>query len=169
MPGIEQMPNDNESANFAALKFRRDEWGQLVMTLADGTTHSGVEPVRCFPLTDPSHLIAILDSDGHEVLNLPSADILAPAARDILQQALAEREFVPVIHRIISASPPNPPCTWEVETDRGHTSFSLESDDDVRRLGQHGTVIADSNGIRYQIPNWNQLDPHSQRILRRLV
>ena len=155
--------------SYDKLKFDRDAWGQLVLSLPDGTQHAGVEPVRCFPLTNPTHAIALLDGEGHEILNLPTLDVLAPAARDILQRELVEREFVPVIQRIAATSAPNPPCRWDVETDRGRTSFQLESDDDCRRLGPHGVLIADSNGIRYTIPDINRLDASSQRIVSRLV
>ena len=155
--------------SFPELTFHRNAWGQLVLSLPDGTRHSGVEPVRCFPLSDPTHAIALLDAEGREILNLTSLDVLSPAARDILQRELAEREFVPVIHRIVATSAPNPPCRWDVETDRGRTSFQLESDDDCRRLGPHGVLIADSNGIRYSITEIGKLDASSQRIVRRLV
>ena len=151
------------------LTFHRDTWGQLVLTFPDGTQHSGVEPVRCFPLSDPTHAIALLDAEGREILNLPALDVLAPAAHDILQRELTEREFVPVIQRIVATSAPHPPCRWDVDTDRGRTSFQLESDDDCRRLGPQGVLIADSNGIRYLIPEIGRLDASSQRIVRRLV
>ena len=154
---------------FSELTFDRNAWGQLVLSLPDGTQHSGVEPIRCFPLSDPTHAIALLDVEGREILNLPTLDLLAPAARDFLQRELAEREFVPVIHRIVATSAPNPPCRWDVETDRGRTSFQLESDDDCRRIGPHAVLVADSNGIRYLIPEIGKLDAASQRIVRRLV
>lgn len=155
--------------NFADLNFRRNEWGQLVLMRPDGTEHAGVEPVRCFPLTDPERSIAILDADGKELTNLPDLAVLNPAARETLQRELTDREFAPVIQRITTTSTPSPPCQWEVVTDRGVTSFQLESEDDIRRLGTAGAVIADSHGIRYKIPNISQLDSHSQRIIRRLI
>ena len=155
--------------DFSGLTLHRDAWGHLVLSLSDGTRHSGVEPVRCFPLSDPTHAIALLDAEGREICNLPSLDVLSPAARDTLQRELAEREFVPVIRRIIATSAPNPPCRWDVETDRGRTSFHLESDDDCRRLGPHAVLIADSNGIRYSIPDIERLDAATQRIVRSLV
>ena len=155
--------------SYDKLTFEHDPWGQLVLSLPDGTKYAGVEPVRCFPLTNPTRAIALLDGEGREILNLPTLDVLAPAARDVLQRELAEREFVPVIQRIVATNTPHPPCRWDVETDRGRTSFQLESDDDCRRLGPQAVLIADSNGIRYSIPNIDQLDASSQRIVRRLV
>ena len=155
--------------DFNGLRFSRNVWGQLVLSLPNGAEHHGVEAVRCFPLTDPEGAIALLDAEGHELLNLARLDVLNPAALDVLQRELSEREFIPVIRQIISTTPSNPPCRWEVETDRGRTAFQLESEDDVRRLGPTGAIVADSNGIRYKIPNIDELDASSQRVIRRLV
>jgi hypothetical protein len=152
-----------------SLKFDRDAWGRLVLTFADGQTCVGVEPVRCFPLTDPLKSIALLDGEGRELLTLPDLDLLDPAARAVLESELAAREFVPTIQRVISTSNPHPPCRWTVQTDRGEATFQLESEDDVRKLGPHRIMIADSHGIRYSIPDLRRLDAATQRIVHRLV
>ena len=67
------------------LKIDRDAWGRLVLILGDGTTHVGVEPVRCFPLSDPLKAIALLDPEGHEILTLPDLDSLNPESKQILE------------------------------------------------------------------------------------
>lgn len=157
------------NVDFKSLQFANNEWGQLVLTLPDGTRHAGVEPIRCFPLSDPDHLIAILDAEGRELINIPSVEVLNPDARGIVSRELTEREFVPSIRRIVVTSAPNPPCQWTVDTDRGQTSFQLESDDDIRRSGSGGAVVCDSNGIRYKIPDIGKLDASSQRTIRRLI
>jgi hypothetical protein len=153
---------------FFKLNVVRDEWGQLVLTMKDGSVHRGVEPIRCFPLSDPDRTIALVDSEGHELINLPSLAVLNRNAREAIQRELVEREFAPVIRRIAATTAPNPPCQWTVETDRGSTTFQLESEDEIRRLGG-GAVIADTNGIRYRIQNIGALDIASQRIIRRLI
>ena len=151
------------------LTFDRDSWGHLTLTLADGRTFAGVEPVRCFPLSDPEKVIALLDAEGHEILTLPDLDSLPHQSREILKSELASRDFVPVIQRVVLTTNPSPPCLWIVETDRGRTSFQLESEDDVRKLGPHRVMIADSHGIRYTIPDVRRLDASSQRIVQRLA
>ncbi|WP_373653233.1 DUF1854 domain-containing protein [Schlesneria sp. DSM 10557] len=151
------------------LTFDHDSWGRLTLTLDDGRTYAGIDPLRCFPLTDPEKLIALLDSEGHEILTLPDLDGLSPESRDVLKAELAARDFVPVIQRVISTTNPSPPCHWVVDTDRGRTSFQLESEDDVRKLGTHRVIVADSHGIRYSIPDVRRLDSHSQRIVQRLA
>lgn len=159
----------SDSIDFAKIRLHKDAWGQLVVTLPSGNVITGVEPLRSFPLSDPNRLISLLSGEGHEVVRLPSLDSLNPEARELLRRELAEREFVPVIERIVSTSAPSPPCRWNVETNRGQTSFQLESEDDIRRLGPNGALIADSHGIRYSIPNVEALDSSSQRIVRHFV
>ena len=156
-------------ADFAKLQFSRNDWGQLVLELPGGIVHAGVEPVRCFPLSDPERTIAIIDSEGRELVNLPSLDVLNSSASDLVRRELAEREFTPTIRRIVTTSAPSPPCRWDVETDRGSTGFQLESEDDIRKLGTSGAVVADANGIRYLVPDIGKLDAYSQRTIRRLI
>ena len=61
------------------------------------------------------------------------------------------------------------PCEWFVETDRGPTSFVLNSDEHVRKLGQDRALILDSHGLRYLVPDAKQLDAHSRRLLSRYL
>lgn len=167
--GLRHKCKEEFMTDLASLAFDRDQWGRLTLKLDNGRVHVGVEPVRCFPLTDPSRVIALLDSEGHEILTLPELSSLNPEARQFLEAELASRDFVPVIQRVISASHPHPPCRWSVVTDKGQTSFQLESEDDIRRLGPHRILIADSNGIRYLIADMRALDASSKRIVQRLV
>jgi hypothetical protein len=168
--GLEDSTHPTEAVVLMTdLTFDRDAWGRLVLKMGNGQTYVGVEPVRCFPLSDPLKAIALLDLEGKEILTLPDLDSLNQDARQTLESELAARDFVPVITRVVSTTNPNPPCQWSVDTDRGKTSFHLESEDDVRKLGPFRVMIADSNGIRYSIPDVRQLDSHTQRIVQRLV
>jgi len=45
------------------------------------------------------------------------------------------------------------PSEWRVETNRGPTSFLLDSEDNVRRLGPNKALVIDTHGIRYLIPD----------------
>jgi len=155
--------------DLSEMTFERDAWGRLVMKSANGVSHQGVEPVRCFPLSDPQKSIALLDAEGKEILTLPNLDSLNPSARQLLEVELTARDFAPVIQKVVSANNPSPPCRWVVKTDRGETQFELESEDDIRKLGPHRIMIADSNGLRYMIPDLRQLDSASKRIVQRLV
>jgi hypothetical protein len=146
-----------------------DPWGRLVLIDALGARHVGVEPVRAFPLADPSRWISLVDESGREVAMVESLDDLAPAVRGLLLDELARREFIPTITRIVSVSRDTLPCEWEVETDRGPTRFTLESEDQIRRLGPGRLLITDARGLRYQVPAIERLEPRSRRRLERYL
>jgi hypothetical protein len=146
-----------------------DPWGRLVVTTDDGQRHAGVDPVRAFPIGDPSHWVSFCDDHGREVLCLRALEGLAPEARRLLEQELSLREFVPVIQRIVRVSGESTPCDWEVETDHGPTRFTLDTEDDIRRLGPHHVMITDSRKLRYQIPDTRAFDGHSRRLLERYI
>lgn len=146
-----------------------DAFGRLVLTDEEGREHVGVEPVRAFPLSDPTHWIALVDAEGHEVLNIPSFDDLSPGARKVLEAELANREFVPLIERVEHISGDVFPARWDVQTDCGATTLELDSEDDIRRIGSHRVLITDARKMRYHVPDTRSLDAYSRRVLERYV
>src|SRR5690349_16932857 len=98
------------------ISFRRDAWGCLLLERSGGSEPTVVEPVRCFPLTHPTEHVSLLDIEGREVLRIASLNELDGEQRRLLEQELAEREFSPVIRRILGAGAAVP-CRWDVETD----------------------------------------------------
>ncbi len=145
-------------------QLHRDAFDRLVLTDADGRKLVGVEPVRAFPISSPEVWLSIIDAEGHEVLCIREIDKLPSDLRKILEEELSKREFVPIIERITVVSADVDPSEWHVETDRGPTSFLLDSEDDVRRLGTYKALLIDTHGIRYIIPDTRKLDYASRRI-----
>jgi hypothetical protein len=145
----------------------RDAFARLVMIDAVGQEHVGVEVVRAFPISEPDRWISICDADGHEILSLDDTGQLSPEIRTVLLEELAKREFVPLIRRIVKVWDQTDPQEWHVVTDRGPTSFCVDSDEDIRRLQPRQVLIVDGHGIRYLIPDTLQLDSRSRRILDR--
>ncbi len=146
-----------------------DAWGRLVLSDADGRRHVGVEPVRAFPLTVAGHWIALVDEKGRELVMVEDLARLDPGIRNLLERELASREFVPILRKIVRIIGDSTPCEWEAETDRGPTKFTLDSVDQVRRLGPIRLMITDARGLRYQIPDPSTLDPASRRLLERFL
>jgi hypothetical protein len=146
-----------------------DARDRLVLIDADGRRHVDVEPIRAFPISDPAHWVTICDAEGRELVCLENLDELPVAVREVLDQELLRRDFIPVILRINSVSTHVDPCEWNVETDRGPTRFVVGGEDDVRRLGPHRALVVDASGIRYLIPDSRTLDHHSNRILERYL
>jgi hypothetical protein len=159
----------NGQAESRPFGLRHDAWGQRMLIDADGRQHTGVEVVRAFPLSDPRHGIAICDARGRELVWLDDLDALPPPLARQIEEELAKHEFVPIIRRIVKVSAPVEPSEWEVETDRGRTSFVLNSEDDVHELDEHRALITDAHGIRYLIADIGQFDANSRRLLERYL
>lgn len=148
----------------------RNAHGRLVLTLADGTAHEGVVPVRAFPIAAPGEGLSLVGSDGHELAWIDRlADLPAPM-RTLIEEDLAVREFVPTIERILSVSSFSTPSTWQVETDRGPARLVLKAEEDIRRLaGRTRLLIAGSDGLQFLVPDSTALDRASRRLLERFL
>ena len=131
--------------------------------------HVGVEPIRAFPLSDGERWISLFNAEGVEVRGIDEPAALPPRERNILEEELRRREFMPVIQRIVSVSSNTDPSQWEVETNRGATEFLLKSEDDVRRVGPRGAILLDAAGMRDIVPDTRQLDAASRRVLERYL
>ncbi|MBI3432416.1 MAG: DUF1854 domain-containing protein [Hydrogenophilales bacterium] len=147
----------------------RDPHGRLQLTAADGSVHEGVVPVRAFPIAAPTEGIALVGEDGHELAWIDRLDVLPEATRQLVEDELASREFVPEIRRLRQVSTFAIPSTWEVETDRGETRFVLKGEEDIRRLGAATLLIGDSHGVQYLIRDLFSLDKTSRRLLDRFM
>ena len=146
-----------------------DAWGRLVLTDPDGRQHVGVELIRAFPISDPGHGISICDAKGRELMWIADLNALPPILTRQIEEELAKREFVPIIRRIVRVSSPVEPSEWEVETDRGRTSFVLNNEDDVHELDERQALITDADGVRYLICDIEHLDANSRRLLERYL
>jgi len=151
-------------------KLRRDQFGKLVLTTAEGLEHVGVVPVRAFPIQAPSRGLSLVNTDTEEVAWIDDLDALPAEARDLLVAELAVREFMPEIQQILSVSSFSTPCTWRVTTNRGETGFVLRGDEDVRRIGnENALLISDIHGIQYLVRDQFALNLHSKKILDRFL
>jgi hypothetical protein len=146
-----------------------DPWGRLVLIDAEGRRKVGVDPVRAFPISHPRNWISICDAEGREVLAIKSLDELAEGVRQMLESELALREFIPLIQRIERLSGDSFPFDWDVRTDRGPTRFTVDNEEDIRRLGPSRVMITDARRLRYQVPDVGALDPESRRLLERFL
>jgi hypothetical protein len=148
---------------------RRDAFGRLNLTAADGTVHEGVAPVRAFPIQAPDEGLALVNTDGKEVVWIDRVDDLPPDTAALVREELAGREFMPEISRIVDVTSFATPCTWTVETNRGPTEFVLRGEEDIRRIGSESLLVSDTHGIQFLIRNQYGLDKHSKKILDRFL
>jgi hypothetical protein len=140
------------------LELSKNSFGRLVF----GKTE--VVPIRAFPVTSPRSGISLADSNGKELAWIENLDDLEEGDRKLVEEALQAREFLPEILRLSSVSRHAAPCEWRVETDKGKTAFTLDSEDDIRRVSSH-LVVTDSHGVSFLIKDPAALDRHSRRLL----
>ena len=145
----------------------RDALGRLVFIDATGKRHSGVHPVRAFPITAPGVGIGIMDQSGKELYWYSDVAKIAEAELVLIEEELAAREFMPVIEKITKVSTFATPSIWDIETDRGPTRIRLKGEEDIRRIAGNTLLIADSNGLQFLIKDSTQLDKVSKKLLDR--
>ena len=148
---------------------QRNNFGQLVLSRPDGPTDEQVVPVRAFPIQAPGDGIALVTMDGREAAWIDQLSDLSISQRDLVEEELAAREFMPEISQIVRVSSYAVPCTWIVSTDRGPTQFVLRGEEDIRRVGDNTLLVTDSHGIHFLIRDVVQLDKPSRKILDRFL
>lgn len=150
-------------------QLRRDSFGKLIITLANGEEHVGVTPVRAFPIQAPTRGISLVRDGGKEVAWIDDLEQVPDTIRTLIREEIEGREFIPEILRIKDVSSFATPCTWLVETDRGATEFVLKADEDIRRIGEASLLVADSHGINFLVRDMWRIDKHSRKILDRFL
>jgi hypothetical protein len=150
-------------------ELKRDSFGKLDLTDADGRVHQGVAPVRAFPIQAPDQGISMVLADGQEVAWIDDLADLPDPVRSLVQDELEGREFMPEILHIAKVSSFATPCTWHVKTDRGDTEFVLKGEEDIRRIGAASLLVADNHGIHFLVRDMFGIDKHSRRILDRFL
>ncbi|AUL46809.1 hypothetical protein BBB39_07320 [Bordetella trematum] len=151
-----------------AFELQRNPQGRLVLLL-EGRAYEGIVPVRAFPISAPQQGLALMTADGREALWLDDLGQAPAAARALIEDELAAREFMPEIQRLLSVSTYATPSTWRVATDRGETHFVLRGEEDIRRLNGPTLLISDMHGIHYLIRDAQALDRHSRKLLDRFL
>lgn len=157
-------------SNLADLQLSRNAHGRLVLTLGSGKRFEAVVPVRAFPLTAPEEGLSLVAADGKEALWVDHMAELPAEARALIEEDLAVREFVPAIWAIRKVSSFSTPSTWDLDTDRGPAQMVLKAEEDIRKLeGRTKLLISGSDGVQYRIPDSNQLDKASRKLLGRFL
>lgn len=151
------------------IQLHKNAFGKLVFTDADGKIHEDVVPVHAFPISAPAEGVALVNIEGQELVWIDRLSELSDKTRNLLEEELQSREFIPEIKQLRQVSTFATPSIWEVETDRGRTSFILKGEDDIRRINHNALLIADSHGIHFLIRDIQQLDKHSRKLLDRFL
>lgn len=145
-------------------QLERDAFGRLLLRRA-GQMACEVQAVRAFPVEAPDDGIALVDALGKEQAWISSLAQLSAAEQVLVRQALASRDFMPVIEAIESISSQATPSVWRIATDRGPTTLTLRSEQDIRRLAGGRLLITDAEGLTFVLPDMTRLDRASRKAL----
>ncbi|MFN7797102.1 MAG: DUF1854 domain-containing protein, partial [Planctomycetota bacterium] len=143
-------------------KLDRDPWNQLQLTDAKGTRYGEVVVVPMYPVAAPKEWVSILSKEGEELVCLKNLDSLNSSERQLLEEELSLREFVPQILKVHWVSGTQEPCEWDVETNHGRTRFVLNAEEDVRRVTAWTVHFIDANGCRFRVDDIRKLDSRSR-------
>ena len=147
----------------------RNALGRWCYIDAQGERHEPVTVARAFPISQPDQLISILDADGHELAWIDDVQALDAALANRLREAVNEREFLPEIEAVVGVSRFVTPCQWTVKTHRGVPTFTLQGEEDVRRINGDLLIVSDKHGVQYLIRDLSALDRGSRKLLDRFM
>ena len=148
-------------------KIERTDLYLIRLTMKDGTVYEDLEPRKLFPYTNHTMFITLLDKDEREVGFVRDFEELDESSKAALDECFKEYYMIPKILRIIDCEDKFGTLKWHVDTDRGEVAFNIKNrHSDIKRLwGTSRVIVRDSNDNRYEIPDINKMDGHSNRIL----
>lgn len=143
----------------------------LRVELHDDRSYLKVHAVRAFPLSYPNEFIGLQDAiTGREIGMLRTLRELGNQARQLIQESLNSRYFVPRIFRILEAKREFGTVYWDVETDRGARKFIMRGiRDSIHEIEPGRYLVVDIDGNRFEIPQLEKLDARSQTNWERLI
>lgn len=157
--------------NPAKVQIRRAPNSREVrLIVEDSRCYLHVGFVRSFPFSDPTHYISVIAADGKEIGMFRDLKGMDPESRQILEEELERRYFIPVITKVRSLKEEFGMLRWEVETDRGSRIFYVRNwRDNVHELSPVRYLIVAVDGNRYEIRDYEALDLDSRLQLERLI
>jgi hypothetical protein len=140
--------------------------GKLRMEIVGDRCVLHVKVARAFPVSAPDHYIGFRDEDDKDVGMVVDPGKLEPRTRQIVEDELRKRYFVPIIKRIHSIKEEYGVGHWIVDTDRGRREFVVRGmRDSIWEVGERRLIVIDADNNRYDIPDYAELDYRSYRLI----
>ncbi len=143
----------------------------LRLTIEGDRSYLKVRAVRAFPLSVLNDYIGLLDAaSGREIGMIRTLRDLGCEARQLIQQELQKRYFIPKVSRITEANKEFGTVYWAVDTDRGSRKFVMRGIRDSMHEVEPGRYfVTDVDGNRFEIPRIDDLDSRSRALWDRIV
>ncbi len=150
----------------AQTRARLDSLRQLEVTLPSGEVHRNVRVALAFPISRPKRFIYLFDQEGNELGLISDPRKMEKESRDLLLAQADQAYFMPRITALRRIEENMGIARWEVDTDRGPSSFEVISRSESHwYVGRNKLVVRDADGNRYLIEDTATLDGRSRRML----
>ncbi len=130
-----------------------------------------VSALLAAPLSEDRKIISIVHKkDRKELVLLKTLDRLDESGRKLLRDEIQRRYFLPQIEKINDVNIHLGDYYWDVITDRGSRKFLLRSPAiNMRWVGSKRIILCDSDGIHYDLDDFDSLDKDSRKLLERIL
>jgi hypothetical protein len=152
------------------LRLSRGPYGEYRLEIRDDRCYLNCRASRCFPFSDRRHYLALFDGLKGEIGVVHDAGQLDAASREILDEMLERRYFIPIVERVKSIREEYGVVYWSVETAQGSRDFVCRGlRDSVVELADGRLIISDVDGNRFEIPDYTELSRSTQMVLDRVL
>lgn len=125
-----------------------------------------VRLARLYPLSRPEQWISLSLPAGGELGVIEDLSHLDPDSLTAARAALDQRYLVPLIRRVLACRQQFDLLEWQVETDRGATTFvTRNARENVQRPYPGRIALTDVGGNRFDIVDVEALDAASRRLV----
>lgn len=124
-----------------------------------------VQVLRAFPISGADKDLILRDGGGKELGILENLADIEAKQRELLQNALDNRYFLPKILKIHSIFERFGSAIWRVETDRGETEINTKSlHEALYEVTPTRFMLRDVGDNRFEIPDVRLLDEASKKL-----
>lgn len=140
------------------------------MQIGDDRCYREVRIARTLPLSDPDRYIGLRDGEDKEIGMLRSLNGLDSQSRQVIEEELARRYFLPKVLRVARVQDQFGVVVWDVETDYGHRRYTVRNmRDNTVQLADGRVLMTDTDGNRFEFPDIERLDPRSLEVISKVV
>ncbi len=119
---------------------------------------------RMFPFDTPDEYISVLDKEGKEYGVIRRIEDLREADASVVRDSLEQKYLCPEIEKILSLKERLGFSYWEVLTDKGKMTFSMQDTyRNISRVSDTRLVLTDVDGNRFSIKDTLKLDRKSYK------
>ena len=139
----------------------------IKLEMSDGTVYEDLEPRRLFPHTNLDNYITIVDEAQNEIALINNINDVDKESKEAILDCFDAFYMIPKINEIISVQDKFGALKITVMTERGMVEFRIRNrHSDIKMLrGTRRVLVRDANDNRYEIPNFDDLDKRSQKLL----